>query len=149
MSLGYLLVIGLFWSIYNWFGKTKLGKIMRAVGQDMAVADAAGIPSMKRTRIIALVISTVFGFCYGQVIFLQNIGTLNTYNSHDQAGMFSIAALLIGGATVSKASISNVFWELFVSSHVCRFAYGGKATNWTSSGLARISECFFHMGSLQ
>ena len=40
---------------------------------------------------------------------MQNIGTMNTYNSHDQTGMFSIAALLIGGATVSKASITNIF----------------------------------------
>ncbi|QTX31772.1 ABC transporter permease [Aminithiophilus ramosus] len=104
---GTYLVIGLFCLFIIWFGKTKLGQDMRAVGQDMAVADAAGIP-VERTRIIAMVISTVLA-CYGQVIFLQNIGTLNTYNSHDQAGMFSIAALLIGGATVSKASISNVF----------------------------------------
>lgn len=43
----------------------------------------------------------------GQVIYLQNIGTMNTYNSHEQIGMFSIAALLIGGASVAKASISN------------------------------------------
>ena len=43
----------------------------------------------------------------GQIIFLQNIGTMNTYNSHEQIGMFSIAALLIGGASVAKASIPN------------------------------------------
>jgi len=34
---------------------------------------------------------------------------MNTYGSHNQTGMFSIAALLIGGASVSRASISNVF----------------------------------------
>ena len=43
------------------------------------------------------------------IIYLQNIGTLNTYNSHSQIGMFSIAALLVGGAIVDKASIKNVF----------------------------------------
>jgi simple sugar transport system permease protein len=63
---------------------------------------------VEKTRIIAIIISTVLA-CYGQIIFLQNIGTLNTYNSHDQAGMFAIAALLIGGATVAKATIPNVF----------------------------------------
>ncbi|MGB4367603.1 MAG: ABC transporter permease, partial [Acetomicrobium sp.] len=46
---------------------------------------------------------------YGQIIFLQNIGTLNTYNSHEQAGMFAIAALLVGGASVAKATLPNVF----------------------------------------
>ena len=102
-----LLLIAAFCVFIVWFRRTKLGQDMRAIGQDMAVADSAGI-AVNRTRIIAIVISTVLA-CYGQIIFLQNIGTLNTYNSHDQAGMFSIAALLIGGASVSRASIANVF----------------------------------------
>jgi simple sugar transport system permease protein len=80
---------------------------MSAIGQDMAISDSSGI-AVERTRIIAIVISTMLA-AFGQIIFLQNIGTMNTYNSHEQTGMFSIAALLIGGATVSKASIANVF----------------------------------------
>lgn len=90
-----------------WFKKTKLGQDMRAIGQDMAVADAAGI-AVEKTRITAIIISTVLAGI-GQIIYLQNIGTMNTYNSHEQIGMFSIAAILIGGATVSKAKIGNVF----------------------------------------
>lgn len=89
-----------------WFRKTKLGQDMRAVGQDRAVADAAGVP-VERTRILAIVISTALAGI-GQVIFLQNMGTINTTASHEQIGMFSIAALLIGGASVTKASIPNV-----------------------------------------
>lgn len=89
------------------FEKTKLGQDMRAVGQDMVVADGAGIP-VERTRIVAIIISTILA-CYGQIIFLQNIGTINTYNSHEQTGIFAIAALLVGGATASKANIANVF----------------------------------------
>ncbi|MBQ7155868.1 MAG: ABC transporter permease [Synergistaceae bacterium] len=107
IPLGTLIVIGLFCLFIVWFRKTKLGQDMRAIGQNQAVADSAGI-AVNRTRIIAIVISTVLA-CYGQIIYLQNMGTLNTYNSHDQAGMFSIAALLIGGASVSRASIANVF----------------------------------------
>ena len=101
------LVIGVFCLFIIWFRRTKLGQDMRAIGQDMAVAEAAGIP-VERTRIIAIIISTVLA-CFGQIIFLQNIGTMNTYNSHDQAGMFAIAAILIGGASVSRATITNVF----------------------------------------
>ncbi|MDR2179010.1 MAG: ABC transporter permease [Synergistaceae bacterium] len=101
------LVIAVFCFFILWFRRTKLGQDMRAIGQDRVVADSAGIP-VDRTRVIAIVISTVLA-CYGQVIYLQNMGTLNTYNSHDQAGMFSIAALLIGGASVSRAGIGNVF----------------------------------------
>jgi simple sugar transport system permease protein len=90
-----------------WFGKTKLGHDMRAVGQDMGVAEDSGI-KVERTRILAVILSTVLA-CYGQIIYLQNMGTLNTYNGADQTAIFAAAALLIGGASVVSASISNVF----------------------------------------
>ncbi len=107
IPLATFIVIGIFCLFIVWFRRTKLGQDMRAIGQDMAVAEAAGIP-VERTRIIAIIISTVLA-CFGQIIFLQNIGTMNTYNSHEQAGMFAIAAILIGGASVSRATITNVF----------------------------------------
>ncbi|NBK25547.1 MAG: ABC transporter permease [Spirochaetia bacterium] len=100
-------VIALLCLFVLWFKKTKLGQDMRAVGQDMEVARAAGI-RVEHTRIISIIISTVFAG-YGTILYLQNIGTLNTYNSHMQIGMFSVAALLVGGATVAKANIRNVF----------------------------------------
>ena len=90
-----------------WFKRTKLGQDMRAVGQDMAVASAAGI-DVEKTRIIAIIISTVLA-CGGQIIFLQNMGNLATYNAHDQTGFFAVAALLVGGASVTHANIPNVF----------------------------------------
>ena len=107
IPLATLLVIGVFCILIVWFRNTKLGHDMKAIGQNQDVANFSGI-AVNRTRIIAIVISTVLA-CYGQIIYLQNMGTLNTYNGHDQAGMFSIAALLIGGASVSRATIKNVF----------------------------------------
>lgn len=101
------LVIAMLCLFILWFKKTKLGQDMRSVGQDMEVARAAGI-RVEHTRIISIIISTVFAG-YGMILYLQNIGTLNTYNSHMQIGMFSVAALLVGGATVAKANIRNVF----------------------------------------
>ncbi|WP_448377974.1 ABC transporter permease subunit [Fervidobacterium sp.] len=98
--------------------KTKLGQDFRAVGQDMHIARTAGI-DVDKTRIIAIIYSTVLA-AIGQVIYLQDIGTINTYNSHEQIGLFSIAALLVGGASVRKASIWNaiigviLFHTLFV-----------------------------------
>jgi simple sugar transport system permease protein len=90
-----------------WFKRTKLGQDMRAVGHDMHVADSAGVP-VNRTRIIAIVISTVFA-CVGQVIFLQNMGNMATYGAHTQTAFFAVAAILVGGASVKKASLANVF----------------------------------------
>jgi len=101
------LVIALLCAFVIWFKKTKLGQDMRAVGHDMAVAEAAGVP-VDRTRIIAIIISTVLA-CYGQIIFLQNMGNLATYNAHDQTSFFAVAAILVGGASVKKATIPNVF----------------------------------------
>ena len=90
-----------------WFRKTKLGQDMRSVGFDMHVANSAGVP-VDRTRIIAIIISTVLA-CIGQIIFLQNMGNMATYNAHDQTSFFAVAAILVGGASVKKATIPNVF----------------------------------------
>lgn len=86
----------------NMLLRTRLGQNMRTVGQSRVVANAAGI-NVDRTRIIAMVISTVLA-CWGQLIYLQNIGTFSTYGAHTQVGQFAIAALLVGGASVQKAT---------------------------------------------
>lgn len=101
------LIIGGMCLVILWFQKTKLGQDMRAVGQDMQVARDAGI-DVERTRILSIVISTVLAG-FGMILYLQNMGNLSTYSSHTQIGMFCIAALLVGGASVDKASIGNVF----------------------------------------
>ena len=106
------LVIAVLCVFIVWFNKTKLGQDMRAVGHDLVVADSAGIP-VERTRIIAVVISTVLA-CYGQIIFLQNMGNMATYNAHDQTGFFAVAAILVGGASVKKASLLNAFLGIFL-----------------------------------
>ena len=101
------IIIALLCAFITWFKKTKLGQDMRAVGQDMQVAKDAGI-DVERTRIISIVMSTVMAG-FGMIIYLQNMGNISTYSSHSQIGMFCIAALLVGGASVDKASIGNVF----------------------------------------
>lgn len=107
LAVGVVVCLGL-----AWLTRTKLGQDLRAVGQDMHVAEVSGI-NVNRTRIIAVIISTTLA-AWGQLAFLQNIGTLNTYNSHEQVGMFAIAALLVGGATVAKATIGNAFLGTFL-----------------------------------
>jgi len=107
IPLANYLIIVLLCLFIIWFRKTKLGQDMRAVGQNQAVAHASGIP-VDRTRIIAIVISTVLA-ALGQIIFLQNMGNMATYNAHRQTGFFAAAAILVGGASVSKAGIANVF----------------------------------------
>lgn len=100
------IVIAVLCALTIWFRKTKLGQDMRAIGQDMGVSATAGI-NVDKTRIIAMTISTVLAG-YGQLIAVQNIGTLNTYAGGDMIALYAAAALLVGGATVNKAGIPNV-----------------------------------------
>ena len=88
--------------------KTKLGQDFRSVGQSQHAAEVSGI-NVDRTRIIATMISTVLA-AWGQIIYLQNMGTLNTYNAHTQIGMFSVAALLVGGASTSRATVAHAIF---------------------------------------
>lgn len=96
------LCIGALCCFNNILMKTRLGQNMRTVGQSRTVANAAGI-NVDRTRIIAMIFSTVLA-SWGQLIFLQNVGTISTYGAHTQVGQFAIAALLVGGASVQKAT---------------------------------------------
>ncbi|HTK32044.1 MAG TPA: hypothetical protein VL332_08790, partial [Candidatus Saccharimonadaceae bacterium] len=113
------------------FQRTRLGQEFRAMGQDPHVAAASGI-AVDRNRVIATVMSTVFA-AWGQLFFLQNVGTLNTYSSHEQVGMFSIAALLVSGATVTRATVGQallgtiLFHTLFVVSPLAGRTLAGDA----------------------
>ena len=99
--LTYLCIAGL--CVFNQLlMRTRLGQDMRTVGQSRVVANAAGI-NVDRTRVIAMILSTVLA-SWGQLIFLQNVGTFSTYGAHTQVGQFAIAALLVGGASVQKAT---------------------------------------------
>lgn len=97
----YLCIVGVC-VFNNMLLKTRLGQNMRTVGQSRTVANAAGI-DVDKTRVIAMVLSTMLA-CWGQLIYLQNIGTFSTYGAHTQVGQFAIAALLVGGASVQKAT---------------------------------------------
>lgn len=93
-----LLCVGI-WQLF----KTKLGQDIRAIGQNRHIAEVAGL-NVDKIRLISIIMSTVLA-AWGQLLFLQNLGTLQTYGSHVQVGTFAVAALLVGGASVSRATI--------------------------------------------
>ncbi|MBR2943232.1 MAG: ABC transporter permease [Clostridia bacterium] len=82
--------------------RTRMGQQFRAVGQNRTVANAAGI-DVDRVRIIAIVLSTVLAG-WGQLIFVQNLGAFQTYGAHEQVGLYAGAAILVGGASVVRAT---------------------------------------------
>lgn len=82
--------------------RTKLGQQFRAVGQNGMVANASGI-NVNHVRIIAIIFSTVLAG-WGQLIFVQNMGAFQTYGAHGQVGLYAGAAILVGGASVVRAT---------------------------------------------
>ncbi len=82
--------------------RTKLGQQFRAVGQSMTVANASGI-NVNHVRVIAIIFSTVLAGL-GQLIFVQNMGAFQTYGAADQVGLYAGAAILVGGASVVRAT---------------------------------------------
>lgn len=87
------------------FMRTKLGQDMRAIGHGREVAGASGI-RVDKIRVVSIMISTVIA-AWGQIIFYQNLGTMDAYYGHERVGTFCVAALLIGGASVKRATIGQ------------------------------------------
>ena len=82
--------------------RTRLGQMFRAVGQNRTVANASGI-NVDKMRILATIFSTVLAG-WGQLIFVQNMGAFQTYGEHEQVGLYAGAAILVGGASVVRAT---------------------------------------------
>ena len=96
------MLVGLLCVFNNALMKTRLGQQFRAVGQNRTVANVSGI-NVDKVRLIAIVISTVLAG-WGQLIFVQNMGSFQTYGAHEQVGLYAGAAILVGGASIKKAT---------------------------------------------
>ena len=103
---GSLLVFALL-AFLRWaFLHTKTGTAMTAVGSNPAFARAAGI-NVDRTRMLSVIMSTWLG-AMGILMYQQGFGFIQLYNAPNNLTMPTVAAILIGGASVNKASIPNV-----------------------------------------
>jgi len=96
------MVVGLLCLFNIGIMKTRIGQQFRAVGQNRTVANASGI-NVDRVRLIAIMISTVLAG-WGQLMFVQNMGSFQTYGAHEQVGLYAGAAILVGGASIRKAT---------------------------------------------
>ena len=88
-----------------YISNTRYGQKVKVIGQNRTVATAAGI-NVNKVRIQAVIISTIIA-SLGQIVSLQNIGTMSTYTAHEMVGTYAIAALLVGGASINKATIKQ------------------------------------------
>ena len=100
--LFFALLAFLMWAFLH----TKTGTAMTAVGSNPTFATAAGI-NVDRIRMLSVVMSTWLG-AVGILVYEQGFGFVQLYNAPFNMALPAVSAILIGGATANKASITNV-----------------------------------------
>ncbi|MBN4069378.1 ABC transporter permease [bacterium AH-315-G05] len=88
------------------FLRSSVGVAMKATGDNPRFATASGI-NVNKSRMIGTILSTVLG-AVGIIVFSQSFGFIQLYQAPMFMGFGAVAAILIGGASVKKASITNV-----------------------------------------
>jgi simple sugar transport system permease protein len=101
--LVFILVSLLIWAFFH----LKTGTAITAVGSNPTYARASGI-NIDRMRIISVMMSTMLG-ALGILIFEQSFGFIQLYEGPLYMAFPAVAAILIGGAGVNKATLTNVF----------------------------------------
>ena len=94
------------------FMRSKTGIAMSAAGANPRFAAATGI-NVDRMRIIGTMLSTMLA-AVGIIVYGQSYGFMQLYQAPRQMGFLAASAILIGGATTSRAKISNVVIGTFL-----------------------------------
>ncbi|MFW5855795.1 MAG: ABC transporter permease subunit [Bacillota bacterium] len=106
----------LFWIICSLiikiFFRTKTGLAVQAAGSNPGFARSSGI-NVDITRIIGNTISTMLG-AIGILVYAQSYGFLQLYTAPLYMAFPAVAAILIGGASINKATIIHVFIGTFL-----------------------------------
>ena len=106
IPVGSLLFFALMAFLIWAFLHTKTGTAMTAVGSNPAFAIAAGI-NVDRIHMLSVVMSTWLA-AVGILVYEQGFGFIQLYNAPFFMALPAVSAILIGGASVNKASITNV-----------------------------------------
>ena len=101
------------------FSRSRLGIAMTAAGSNPRFAEASGI-NVNHMRTVGTVLSTIIA-AIGIVIYSQAFGYAQLYTAPRQLGFIASSAILIGGATVSKAKVSHVLIGVFLFEGVLVF----------------------------
>lgn len=102
-----LLLIFLFFCLLMWlFTKSKSGIAITAGGMSPKFVKASGL-NINKNRIIANILSTVLA-AIGIIVYSQSYGYAQLYTGPLLMAFSAVAAILIGGATASRAKVSHV-----------------------------------------
>ncbi|HPF84729.1 MAG TPA: ABC transporter permease [Aminivibrio sp.] len=93
--------------VFMWyFMRTKTGTAMATVGSNPEFARASGV-NIDKMRTFSVVLSTVLG-AIGIIVYEQSFGFIQLYMGPFYMAFPAVSAVLIGGASVHKATIVNV-----------------------------------------
>ncbi|MDO4299099.1 MAG: hypothetical protein Q4C59_11605 [Lachnospiraceae bacterium] len=109
---GLLLFLALCCFLVWLFMRSKTGIAMSAAGANPRFAAATGI-NVDKMRIIGTMLSTMLG-AVGIVVYGQSYGFMQLYQAPRQMGFLAASAILIGGASTSRARISHVIIGTFL-----------------------------------
>lgn len=108
-----LLLFFLLCCLLMWlFSRSRPGIAMTAAGANHRFAEAAGV-NVNRMRIVGTTISTIIA-AVGIIVYSQSFGFMQLYNGPRQMGFVAASAILIGGATVTRAKVSHVIIGTFL-----------------------------------
>lgn len=112
IPVGSLLLFALLAFLMWAFLHTKTGTAMTAVGSNPAFARASGV-NIDRTRMLSVIMSTWLA-AVGILMYEQGFGFIQLYMAPFYMALPAVSAILIGGASVNKASITNVIIGTFL-----------------------------------
>lgn len=103
---GLLLFFAFFCWLASLFFQTRTGLAMIATGANPMYAKSSGI-NTRKMRYLSIVISNVLA-ALGAVVYAQSYGFLQLYTAPLYMAFPAVAAALIGGATLKKATVSHI-----------------------------------------
>lgn len=106
VSFGEILFFAFFAALMWAFLRTKTGMSMTATGASPAFARASGV-RVNSMRTLSVIMSTWLG-ALGILCYEQGYGFIQLYQGPMYMAMPAVSAILIGGATVNRATIPNV-----------------------------------------
>lgn len=112
IPLGEILFFIMFAGILWLFFRTKTGLSISTVGQNDKFAKATGIDTDK-ARVKSVILSTVLA-AIGIIVYQQSFGFIQLYLAPFNMAFPAIAAILIGGAAVNRATVWNVLIGTFL-----------------------------------
>jgi simple sugar transport system permease protein len=109
---GTISVVFVFCVLMWLFFRSKTGVAISAGGSNPEFALASGLDH-NRNRIIANILTTVLA-ALGMIMYTQSYGFVQIYDAPMYWAFPAVAAILIGGATVSKAKVRHVIIGTFL-----------------------------------